>query len=241
MIDKITGIIEEISDDSIKILCADITYHILISCGFTPYLQKHNKKGDKISVFTIYYIENGIGGSSLHPKLIGFRKNIEREFFEKYITVKGLGIKTGLKSFALSVRHIAQAIENSELKIICRLPGIGKRTAEKIIAELRGRVTKYALIKEDDETVLLPEPIEEEDKNKKEKKNLKTLSKEVDELEHSMKKKFEVEIQAEQVLAELGYSKNEADDLIRNIYTKNPEIENTEQLIKEIFKQQRKI
>ena len=238
MIDRITGTISEICDDHVKIFCSGITYDILISGGFSHHLRSSKKKGDPLEIFTILYIENSMGGSAMHPKLIGFNSNIEREFFEKYTTVKGLGIKSGLKSFVLSVRQLAQAIENSELKIICKLPGIGRRTAEKIIAELRGRVTKYALIKENpEETAVDDSAMKNQEKRNSKNKNLEAG---VDELEKSMKNRFEIEEEAYQILTELGYGKNEISELIQLIFIKYPEIENSEDVIREIFKQQKK-
>lgn len=219
MINKISGILEETGETHISINCSGISYSISVPGGFLEHIKTKKKSGDELSLFTIYYIENGIGGSALHPKLMGFSSPIEREFFEKYTTVKGLGIKSALKSLVISVKNLAKAIENGDIGIIKKLPGIGARTAEKIIAELKGRVAKYALLKEEEK------PYSE---------NISTSLNSTDE-EYLAKNQIEEEIN--QVLSELGYSKSEISELIKKVYMKNIRIENTEQAIQEIFKQ----
>jgi Holliday junction DNA helicase RuvA len=220
MINKITGIIEEIIDNSLSVCNNDISYTIYISGGMCEYLKRNSNIGEKISIYTIYYIENGIGGSSLNPKLIGFHSPIEREFFEKYITVKGLGIKNALKSLVISVKNIATAIENGNVEKIKKLPGIGKRTAEKIVAELKGRVAKYALVKEDLDELKSDESV----------KNVNI------ELEISEQIEEEVNL----ILSDLGYSKSEIKTMLRIVYAQKKDYSNTEEVIQEIFKLQKK-
>ena len=214
MINKIVGLIDEISEMFVSVENNGISYTIYIPGGLLEKIKQTKKIGDKIELFTIYYIENGVGGSSLTPKLIGFNSQVEREFFEKYTTVKGLGIKTALKSLVRSVKTIATAIEDGDVKTIKKLPGLGGRTAEKIIAELRGRMTKYAIVKETnlDKT---------QTSVNKEEKNEAILD--------------EVKL----VLSELGYSKAETKILLANALKIREDFNNTEEIIQEIFKQQK--
>jgi len=268
MIHKITGILEDFYDGNVSINCNGLSYLILVSGGLYEYLKQNYKKNQALTLYTMYYIESGVGGSNLHPKLIGFSSLVEREFFEKYTTVKGLGIKTALKSMVISVSKLAGAIENGDIKLIKNLPGIGGRTAEKIIAELKGRVAKYALIREYstiknaselsktksiedienmDET--LTAAVNKKNDTKKQKEivdylpvsdQLQDLEKDKDKYLESYSQIKEIEEEVIQILLELGYSKNEALELIKKATAKNPKISDTQQLIQEIFKNQTK-
>src|SRR5206468_886755 len=68
----------------------------------------------------------------------------DKRFFEKFITVKGIGPKTALRALTVPVGEIAQAIEEKNARFLVQLDGIGKRTAELIIAELAGKVAEFA-------------------------------------------------------------------------------------------------
>jgi Holliday junction DNA helicase RuvA len=83
------------------------------------------------------------------PLLIGFNIEPEKEFFEKFITVEDIGPPTAVKALILPIPKIAKAIEERDSKTLESLKGIGKRTAEKIIATLNGKVGKFALMRED--------------------------------------------------------------------------------------------
>lgn len=82
------------------------------------------------------------------PLLIGFIHEVEQEFFERFITVDGVGPTKAVRAMVRQVREIADAIERRDAAFLRRLPGIGSRTAEKVIAELHGKMGKYALLRE---------------------------------------------------------------------------------------------
>lgn len=81
------------------------------------------------------------------PLLIGFRHQVEQEFFERFITVDGLGPTKALKAIVHPIHQIADAIERKDIQFLRRLPGIGERSAEKIVATLHGKMGKYALLR----------------------------------------------------------------------------------------------
>jgi len=81
------------------------------------------------------------------PLLIGFLREIEQEFFERFITVDGLGPTKAMKAIVHPIHEIADAIERKDVQFLRRLPGIGERTAEKIVATLHGKMGKYALLR----------------------------------------------------------------------------------------------
>lgn len=82
------------------------------------------------------------------PLLIGFLREVEQEFFERFITVDGVGPTKAVRAMVRTVHEIADAIERRDVAFLRRMPGIGSRTAEKVIAELHGKMGKYALLRE---------------------------------------------------------------------------------------------
>lgn len=82
------------------------------------------------------------------PVLVGFLREVEQEFFERFITVDGLGPTKALRAMVKSVHEIADAVERRDVAFLQRLPGIGARTAEKVVAALHGKMGKYALLRD---------------------------------------------------------------------------------------------
>ena len=80
------------------------------------------------------------------PRLIGFITEAELEFFELFCTVDKVGTKKALKALVRPVKEIADAIQRQDAKWLTTLPGVGAATAEQIIATLRRKVTKFALM-----------------------------------------------------------------------------------------------
>jgi Holliday junction DNA helicase RuvA len=99
--------------------------------------------GDEVS-FYIYFHQ-----SERQPKpvLIGFNLEIEKEFFQNFISVEDIGPMKAVKALDIPVRDIAVAIESRDIAKLMQMKGIGKRTAHKIIATLEGRMDKYTLIR----------------------------------------------------------------------------------------------
>lgn len=93
------------------------------------------------------------------PLLIGFLNEIEQEFFERFITVDGMGPTKAMKAIVHPIHAIADAVERKDVQFLRRLPGIGERTAEKIVATLHGKMGKYALLRGVD---VRPEPVLED-------------------------------------------------------------------------------
>jgi Holliday junction DNA helicase RuvA len=68
----------------------------------------------------------------------------ERDFFTKFISVKGMGIKKGLRALSIPIANIAGAIESGDEKMLVSLPAIGQRMASQIVAELKGKLQTFA-------------------------------------------------------------------------------------------------
>ena len=82
----------------------------------------------------------------LVPRLIGFLSAIDREFFDVFCSVDGVGVRKALRAMVRPVRELARLIQDQDVKLLSTFPGIGEATAERIVAKLRRKVGKYALI-----------------------------------------------------------------------------------------------
>jgi Holliday junction DNA helicase RuvA len=98
--------------------------------------------GDELSLY-VYYQQTE---RQPKPVLIGFNLEAEKEFFQYFISVEDVGPLKAVKALNIPVSEIAWAIENDDLTRLTGLKGIGKRTAQKIVATLKGKMQKFALI-----------------------------------------------------------------------------------------------
>src|SRR5690606_4343787 len=78
--------------------------------------------------------------------MVGFLSGIEREFFEMFCSVDGVGVRKALRAMVRPVPDVATMIEQQDAKGLSSLPGIGAATAERVIAKLRRRMPKFALM-----------------------------------------------------------------------------------------------
>jgi Holliday junction DNA helicase RuvA len=144
MITKITGIPIAVSGDILTLAVGAFEYEVLIP-EFTR-RQLQAQIGHQTSLHTIEYLEGNQMASRLTPRLVGFLNPIEREFFELFCQVDGVGVKKALRSMVRPVQEVAALIEDQDAKGLAALPGIGPATAERVIAKLRRKVPKFALL-----------------------------------------------------------------------------------------------
>lgn len=141
MIARIRGTVGEVRSRSVLVDVDDLTYEVLIPAVSLPDLQA--RVGQRVTLFTLQYIEGNTSFGNLAPRLIGFLTEAERDFFVRFITVPGIGISKGLRSMTMPTADIAAAIESRNVAALSQLPGIGRRTAEKAIAELHGKLEGF--------------------------------------------------------------------------------------------------
>ena len=144
MITKITGIPISVSGDVLTLAVGAFEYEVLIP-EFTR-RQLQAQIGHQTSLHTSEYLEGNQMASRLTPRLVGFLNPIEREFFELFCQVDGVGVKKALRSMVRPVQEVAALIEDQDAKGLAALPGIGPATAERVIAKLRRKVPKFALL-----------------------------------------------------------------------------------------------
>lgn len=206
MITKFSGQIDSFTKSSVIIENGGIYFEISIPPVQLVQIQETHRPGDSILLHTRYYIEGGIAMSNLIPRLLGFMEESDREFFDVFTTVKGLGEKKALQTMTIPIPVISQAIESGDVFTLKKLPGIGGRMADKIVAELRGKVTKYA---------------SSSDLSYDKGVSQKTQGFEED--------AYEV------LISQLGYRRDEAENLIRKAISEDTSIDSVEKLLQSIF------
>jgi len=144
VITKITGQLQELGDDWLTLGVGAFEYEVLIPEFSRRQLQ--TQLNQEVRLFTIEYLEGNPMQGRLTPRLVGFLTEAEREFFELFCSVDGVGVKKALRAMVRPVREVAAAIEEQDNKSLSGLPGIGPATAERIVAKLRRKVPKFALM-----------------------------------------------------------------------------------------------
>ena len=142
MIARLEGQLVKLDSDSALVQVGAVGYEVMLAGYCVDALS--DKIGSDITLCTMEYYEGAPGGGNLIPRMVGFLNANERNFFTKFISVKGMGIKKGLRSLTIPISTIAAAIENADDKTLISLPAVGKRMAQQIIAELKGKLQTFA-------------------------------------------------------------------------------------------------
>jgi Holliday junction DNA helicase RuvA len=144
LITKIAGKLLAVSDDEAILAVDSFEYTILIPEYARRRLQA--EIGQTISLFTIHYLDGNPAHGRLTPRLVGFLNVAEREFFELFCSVDGVGSRKALRAMVRPVREVAALIEEQDAKGLSALPGIGPAIGERIVAKLRRKMPKFALL-----------------------------------------------------------------------------------------------
>jgi len=144
VITRITGKLVRLGEDMARLEVGAIEYELLVPEFVRRQLQA--SLGSDVSLKTIHYIEGNPQGSRLTPRLIGFLSEAEIEFFDLVCSVDGMGVKKTLRAMVRPVREVAEAIEEQNVKELSLLPGIGPAMSERIVAKLRRKMAKFALM-----------------------------------------------------------------------------------------------
>ncbi len=145
MIGYIEGKILKIEDERVMVLTNQVGYEILLPAFVMQKIGTH-KVGDEIALY-VYFQQTE---RQPRPVLIGFNLEAEKEFFQYFISVEDIGPLKAVKALSIPVREVARAIENRDVHRLTQLKGVGKRTAQKIIATLEGKMGKFALIRKEE-------------------------------------------------------------------------------------------
>lgn len=144
MITRITGTLVRLGDAEAWIDIGAFEYEVFVPEFVRRQLQP--LLNDTVSLRTLEYLEGNPQQGRLTPRMIGFLNQVELDFFEMICSVDGMGVKKTLRSMVRPVRDIAEAIEEQNVKELSLLPGIGPAMAERIVAKLRRKMARFALL-----------------------------------------------------------------------------------------------
>lgn len=142
MIAAIEGKLVSLDNEKAVLKVGAVSYEIMLPGYCINTLA--DKIGTDVALCTLEYYEGSLGGGNLIPRMVGFLNAGEKDFFAKIISVKGMGIKKTLKALSIPIGTVAAAIENADDKTLQSLPGVAKRMAQQIIAELKGKLQSFA-------------------------------------------------------------------------------------------------
>jgi len=205
MIAKIQGCLIEKRSNSLILDVKGIFYEIVVPASVFQRLDDHLDSEGQLNLITYHYLQ--LEPSRAYPILIGFFNEIERDFFQQFITVSGIGPRAAIKALNKPISEIAQAIDAGDINYLKTLPGIGMQKAKEIVAKLQGKVGRFGLIQ--DKTIAIPE----------------------------QKTTPDWQEEALAVLLQLQYKKQEAVDMIQKALSRNQMIASSEDLLNEIYKQ----
>ena len=141
MIAYLEGSILAMDDDRLILVANQVGYEVMLPASVRVELAA-KKTGDTVSLH-IYYHQTE---RQPKPVLIGFNDAANKEFFQLFITVEAIGPMKAVKALTRPMAEVAAAIEKKDVDALSSLSGIGKRTAQKIVATLEGKVARFAAV-----------------------------------------------------------------------------------------------
>ena len=213
MIATLTGRLRRRAEDRIVLECGGIGYEVFLPPIALRALEGATAEaGDKASELrlVIYYHATR---DQPRPVLIGFTSDLDKEFFEKLITVKDIGPMVAARALAAPVAELAAAIARQDEKYLRALPGVGPQKAKNIVAQLQAKVAKFALAREGApvEAVAAPVAVDAD--------GLREMVWEI-------------------LVKQLGHRPSEASQLISDALRRRPEVTSPEDLFDEIYRGQ---
>ena len=190
--------------DRILLLVDHVGYEILVPIVVMETLARKSI-GDEVALYIYHYQTE----RQPKPVLIGFNLEAEKAFFQYFISVEAIGPLKAVKALTIGIGDIAHAIESGDVKTLKTLSGIGDRTAHKIVASLKGKMNRFALIRQEVEGAKVP----------------------VDE-------DF-VQVVMDVLVDQLGYKTTDARQMIADAIKADTAITTAEQLFDEIYRVQR--
>lgn len=206
MISALTGILKRVDEDRVHFQAGPIMYELLVPAADLAELQA--SLGEELTLHTIFYLAGDVSRGGAEPTLIGFVRADDKRFFNKFTTVKGIGVKTALRALTVPVGQIAQAIESRDAKFLTSLDGIGKRTAELMIAELAGKVGEFAA----------------------------PMTATMRSSQPSIARRTPIEEDAIAALMQLGERRTDAEHLLDRVRHANPQLSETDALVREMLR-----
>ena len=207
MICRLRGAVREQTDSHLVMDVHGVSYQVFVPPSIMQRLADKISQNGEVELVTFHYQQLEVGKG--YPVLIGFTNEIEREFFERFITVSGVGPKAALKALTMPIPTIARAIDEGNLSLLRSLPGIAEQRAKEIVAKLQGKVGKFALIQMDRHAGTT---VPSDGQNA-------------------------LEEEAIAILLQLEYKRPEAKHMVEAALTRNPKLKTSEELLNEVYRQ----
>jgi holliday junction DNA helicase RuvA len=212
MIAALTGRLRRRLEDRVIVEAAGVGYEVFVPPIALRALQDLVAgEGDGASVLSLVTYYHATRDQP-RPVLIGFTAELDKEFFEKLITVKDLGPMVAARALAAPVAEVAAAIIRQDEKYLRGLPGIGPQKAKNIVAQLQGKVAKFALARDGAPAEPVPAPAGPD--------NHEGLR----------------EVVWEILVKQLGHRPGEASQLIGDALRRRPGLASAEELFDEIYR-----
>jgi len=216
VIATLSGRLRRKLEDRVIVECGGLGYEVFLP----PIAQRQiehvsagpGEKGSELELVIYYHATR----DQPRPVLIGFTSDLDKEFFEKLITVKDIGPMVAARALALPVAELADAIARQDEKFLRALPGIGPQKAKNIVAQLQSKVAKFALAR----AGAAAEPVE-----------VSPGALDTDGLR---------ELVWEIMVKQLGHRPSEASQLITDALRRRPSITSPEELFDEIYRGDKK-
>jgi holliday junction DNA helicase RuvA len=207
VISQISGNVESVSENTLTVGVSGLSYEVYIPTAVMKGLSSRLTKDTQVSLVTYHYYQTDPSKSI--PILIGFSNRIEKDFFEKFITVSGVGPKAAVRALSEPIPSIAQAIDAGDLKFLKSLPGIGEQRAKEIIAKLQGKMGRFSLLKNEIAAGA------------------------------AGASSGGVEEEAVEVLLQLQYKKDEAREMVRKAFARKSGLSSVEEILNEVYRQKK--
>jgi Holliday junction DNA helicase RuvA len=215
VIATLSGRLRRKLEDRVIVECGGLGYEVFLP----PIAQRQiehvtagpGEKGSELELVIYYHATR----DQPRPVLIGFTSDLDKEFFEKLITVKDIGPMVAARALAMPVGELAAAIARQDEKFLRGLPGVGPQKAKNIVAQLQNKVAKFALAREGapaEPIAAAPAPVDAD--------GLRELVWEI-------------------LVKQLGHRPSEASQLITDALRRRPSIMSPEELFDEIYRGQK--
>ncbi|HYS18806.1 MAG TPA: Holliday junction branch migration protein RuvA [Candidatus Binatia bacterium] len=212
MIATLAGRLRRKLEDRVVLECGGLGYEVFLPPIALRQIEHvtagPGDKGSELELVVYYHATR----DQPRPVLIGFTSDLDKEFFEKLITVKDIGPMVAARALAMPVAELAAAIARQDEKFLRSLPGIGPQKAKNIVAQLQNKVAKFALARAGaavEPIAAAPAPVDAD--------GLRELVWEI-------------------MVKQLGHRPSEASQLITDAFRRRPKIMTPEELFDEIYR-----
>jgi len=207
VIAHLTGVLSRKHEDRVVVETGGVGYEVFLP-QFVRRTYDARREGETVELEIYYHASE----RQIRPILFGFNNFHEKLFFEKIIQVEDVGPIKAARALALSVSTIANAIETDNVVLLRRLPGIGERTARKMVATLRGKCAEEALLQDEGYDRIAPT--------------------------HELPEAMDLKTDTLEILLSLGHRRLEAQHKIDAALEHRPDIQTPEELIREVYRRE---